>query len=894
MRKTLYVWIFVCLGYLPLIGQSLLFQSDAYSIYDNSVKEGKYEAAALDNYMIRSNYKGLNVQGLMRPITFKFSINGLDNEAASGADHHVSFDPKNGKYVTPLFTFSKPELDEKQQPNPDNEYLQKKSSFDVVFRLDMREVLKAFNEQGYYKTYDGGTIRKEDFTGVYIGGDAQPLTWDFASLPAQNEFKLEDPDKDGIYEVSIHFTNRPYREVDNAGNVFWKLEKDITPYPEFKSEKPLLNALYNMSLEEMVTNLREDGAFNTGANWPGVWTRDVSYSIILSLAAIHPEASKKCLMAKVKDGKLIQDTGTGGSWPVSTDRMIWTVAAWEIYCATGDTAWLKQVYPLIKNSAEADIKTILDPETKLIHGESSFLDWREQTYPRWMDAKDIYKSTCLGTNALHYQTYKILADMSASLGEDGSKYDKIAEDIKTAMNNYLWMEEKGYYTQYLYGRTYFSLSPKSEALGEALSALYGIAEGSRAASVISNTPVAEYGVPTIYPYIPDIPPYHNNSVWPFVEAYWTWASKEAENEISVERGLAAMFRASALFLTNKENLVASTGDYEGTEINSSRQLWSIAGNLAMVYRIFFGMKFDEDGLAFSPFIPKAYEGTYTLNNFKYRGAVLNITVKGSGSKISSMLLDGQKISSNKIAGNLKGRHTIEIELNKENKGGKINLVKNVFSPETPNVSISNDKLIWSAVDNTMYEIYKNGELLLPTEKTEYGIENSSGYAEYQVKAIQKNGTESFLSEPIAYGKYKPITVKPANVQLKQKHASYSGEGYAELENSTGAKMEFEIDIPKGGDYAIDFRYANGNGSLTGENMCAVRTLVIDGEANSVIVLPQRGENVWDNWGYTNSVMVELTKGNHTITLEFKKYNENMNGEVNFALIDYLRAVKPED
>ncbi|HEX2982640.1 MAG TPA: carbohydrate-binding protein, partial [Ignavibacteriales bacterium] len=339
---------------------------------------------------------------------------------------------------------------------------------------------------------------------------------------------------------------------------------------------------------------------------------------------------------------------------------------------------------------------------------------------------------------------------------------------------------------------------------------------------------------------------------------------------------------------------AATGDYEGTEINSSRQLWSIAGNLAMVYRIFFGMEFGENGLKFSPFIPKAYEGTYTLNNFKYRGAVLDITVKGFGSEISSMLFDGQKISSNKIAGNLTGRHTIEIELNKESEGGKINLVKNVFSPETPDVSISNGKLTWSAADNIMYEIYKNGELLLPTEKAEYRIENNSGYAEYQVKAVQKDGLESFLSEPIAYGKSKPITVKPANVQLKQKHAGYSGEGYAELENSIGAKLEFEIDIPKGGDYAIDFRYANGNGSLTGENMCAVRTLIIDGEDNSVIVLPQRGENVWDNWGYTNSVMAELTKGKHTVTLEFKNYNENMNGEVNFALIDYLRAVKPED
>ncbi len=31
--------------------------------------------------------------------------------------------------------------------------------------------------------------------------------------------------------------------------------------------------------------------------------------------------------------------------------------------------------------------------TYLMRGESSFLDWREQTYPRWMEPVDIYEVT---------------------------------------------------------------------------------------------------------------------------------------------------------------------------------------------------------------------------------------------------------------------------------------------------------------------------------------------------------------------------------------------------------------------------------------------------------------------------------------------------------------------
>jgi len=89
-------------------------------------------------------------------------------------------------------------------------------------------------------------------------------------------------------------------------------------------------------------------------------------------------------------------------------------------------------------------------------------------------------------------------------------------------------------------------------------------------------------------------------------------------------GLASIYRAAALFNTNKENMVATTGDYAGTQINSDRQLWSVAGTLATVYRIFFGMEFTPDGISFTTFVPSAYTGDKSIRNFKYRNAILTI------------------------------------------------------------------------------------------------------------------------------------------------------------------------------------------------------------------------------------------------------------------------------
>ena len=164
----------------------------------------------------------------------------------------------------------------------------------------------------------------------------------------------------------------------------WVQKGDLSEYPKLRSEYPLLDALYNLSLEELQENTRPDGAFDAGAKWKGVWTRDTSYSILLSLAAIQPEAAKASLLQKVKRDRIVQDTGTGGSWPVSTDRVTWSLAAWEIYLVTGERHWLQQSYAVIRNSILDDEQVVMDPATGLAHGESSFMDWREQTYPRWM------------------------------------------------------------------------------------------------------------------------------------------------------------------------------------------------------------------------------------------------------------------------------------------------------------------------------------------------------------------------------------------------------------------------------------------------------------------------------------------------------------------------------
>lgn len=896
MRRFTLVILFTILVVSTSFSQKKIFDGKSFVIYENRVEQDKYEALVKDDFTIKSNYRGVNSQGLRRPVFFKFSINNLDNERAPSYNHKIYFDPVNGKYITPIFKFGEQEPGDLTSLNENNLYLSKKSEFDVTFRVDMRDVLKSLNDKGSFKTYDGGVISKNNFNCVQIIGDTEPLTWELSSLQEREDLKLSDDDGDGIYEATVHFKNNPTREVDADGYAVWNLQKDIKKFPQFHSTNALINALYNLSMEEMMEDIRDDGAFCAGLKWPGVWTRDISYSIILSLALINPEASKISLMAKVQNGKIIEDTGTGGSWPVSTDRMIWTLAAWEIYCVTGDIEWLKKIYPIIKNSAEADLKIAVDPASGLMFGESSFLDWREQTYPAWMEPKDIYQSHCLGTNAVHYQSFKILSQIANILGEDGKKYSGVAADIKSAIQKYLWMNDKGYYAQYLYGGNYYSISPRSETLGEALCVLFGIADEKQSASVIRNVPVLDYGAPCIYPQIPGLPPYHNNGIWAFVEMYWTWASKKAGNGTSIENGLASIYRAASLFLTNKENYVAENGHYEGTEINSDRQLWSVAGNLASVYRIFFGMEFNADDLTFSPVIPKIYSGEYNLKNIKYCNSILNISVKGYGSKIKEFKLDGIVLQTNKIKNDLNGKHSIEIILFGDELKGEITRVENIFSPRTPDVQLEGCVLKWKKIENAkIYYVFKNGKKISQTSECQFKIDTPALYSEYQVMAVDNSGYESFLSKPVSTVAFEnQFTFEsPVKYNLKKEHKNFSGDGYITLAKNENTVVEFEIEIKENGKYFIDFCYSNGSGPINTKNMCAIRTLIIDDLIERPVVFPQRGELVWGNWGFSNSSLIELKSGKHIFKIELKDYNENMNGEVNTALLDMMRLTLVE-
>ena len=742
-------------------------------------------------------------------------------------------------------------------------------------------------------------------SGVIVQTDA--YEWQGDTI-YQNEFKAwaENP-----YQIKSTYKGRPGYFMPISQE--WKRKNDLSAYPELKGGNLLHRAIYNLGLDEMVNAVEPDTTLRTGKEWAGVWTRDVSYSIILSMAGLQPEASKISLMKKVNpSGQIIQDTGSGGAWPISTDRMVWVLAAWEIYKVTGDKSWLEQVYPIALRSLEKDAATIWS-DRGLVKGETSFIDWREQSYPKWMQTVDISQSEAMGTNVMYAAALKVVSEMAAELGKKkvAAEYAAKSAELAKTIDETFYMPDKGYYGMYTYGRDSKILNPRAETLGEALSILYDIAPAERQKEISQNNPQTPFGAAIFYPQIADMPNYHNNALWPWVGAYWTLAQAKSGNEPGVVEGIGSIFRPAALFTTNKENFNLDNGDIF-TELNSSNMLWCLAGNIAMTQQVLMGIHFEKDGLRISPFVPAAFAGERTLSNFPYRGARLEITVNGYGNKVKSLTLDGKALDPQKVipAKKLAKGGKIVVQMADEPIAPmKINRVNNLKAPLTPITwvetsgdvkpaeAVSGNLLRWNPIEYIgSYIVLKDGKEVARTRQTQYPLTTAG---EWQVIGVAGDGTQGFASEPRSNrlrhatdfaGEVTTLSSAEVSYQPSEAIAGYNGAGFVETDRNMPSRA-VTIDVPEAGVYSISVRYANGNGPVNTENKAAIRTMAIDGAKVGTVVMPQRGVANWNDWGMSNGVQVSLTPGKHTVVIEYRPEDENMNIATNHALLDRVVVEK---
>jgi hypothetical protein len=355
--------------------------------------------------------------------------------------------------------------------------------------------------------------------------------------------------------------------------------------------------------------------FETGEKWHYVWTRDLSYAVDLALWRLDAARSRASLRFKRSDVRApgvpagsyaMQDTGSGGSWPISTDRIVWFLGARHLL---DDRAFADETWRALVDTLAQDRRYAFDETMGLYRGETSFLDWREQTYPGWTKDNVVFigQSFALSTNVLHYQALRLAAELASRHGASAATYQAQADALKQAINARFWRADRGTYMSYIGGADHPVPYEAYDLLGIALAVTSGVAEPARARQALAAYPTWASGSPVIWPERADVPIYHNRAIWPFVSAYALRAARAVDDPQRIAHELRSLMRGAALAGSNMENFELATqavhvddGALSGPVVDSPRQLWSVAGYLDMVIQGVFGL---EDDGSLAPKLP---------------------------------------------------------------------------------------------------------------------------------------------------------------------------------------------------------------------------------------------------------------------------------------------------
>jgi glycogen debranching enzyme len=539
------------------------------------------------------------------------------------------------------------------------------------------------------------------------------------------------------------------------------------------------DALYALALEEVrecSVAAIQDGAFNggnplqcppggcfeTGRKWKYVWTRDTAYAVDLGLALIDPTRARNSLEFKLStrhngsDLQIVQDTGSGGSYPISTDRVVWAFGARRLlhFLDGAERAnFATRALEAMKNTAEHDRVVAFDPKDGLYRGEQSFLDWREQSYPQYTrnDTVHLGMSKSLSTNAGHHALLSTTASLAQAAGDSAAaaRYQGWADELAEAMRQRFWLSEEQLFSTFFSTGLDDAPSRRYDLLGTSLSIIDGVATEQQAEAAVASYPVLSSGPPVMWPQQQEAPIYHNRGIWPFVTAYWLRAARQAGNEEAVVNGARSLWRGAAMNLSNMENFEmvsllpwVDDGANSGPVINSQRQLWSVAAYLTLVHELVFGLESSDEGIRFRPFLPVELREQWfcssqqlELNDLPYRGKKVAVRVNlperraghGGVYSIASVSLNGNVIDAMRFvpASELGANPVFEVTLGAPSASAKgIHLVEGhqsgtgLFGPRAPTITgvgVVGGKLQLSwTVDGAdlapvSFTIYRDGE-----------------------------------------------------------------------------------------------------------------------------------------------------------------------------------------
>lgn len=440
---------------------------------------------------------------------------------------------------------------------------------------------------------------------------------------------------------------------------------------------PTLSSMYEAALHNVLDvntvagrTADEPPSFvRAGGGYSDPWTRDASINAWFAVSVLSPEVARDTLLMvcdRRPDGRRI--IAQDNQW---WDQIIWVVSAWQHYIVTGDREFLAEAYQIGRDSLDVLNRSRFRDRYGLYAG-GAFMQDGISGYPQppndpgrassfVLDYPAAHDIMCLSTNAIYVEAMRSLARMADLLGEDPAELLSAADRLADAINEHLWIEESGYYGYFRHADG--TLDRHQEAAGLALVVGFGIADADRARRVFAATHRSPFGVVNVWPHFPERysderPGRHNVMCWPMVMGLFGDAAATAGRVDIVLESLRNFVALGGFYELYNPVTGAVDGGWQCGRRWASQpdQTWSATAFLRLVHCGLLGMRFAVDGLSF---VPAA--GDLRLSGFRYRNALLDITVDGTVGATTAVQIDDVPVDG-PIPTDLTGEHRVAVHL----------------------------------------------------------------------------------------------------------------------------------------------------------------------------------------------------------------------------------------
>lgn len=577
------------------------------------------------------------------------------------------------------------------------------------------------------------------------------------------------------------------------------------------------------------------------------YDRFTAYNIYVSDGLMNADSAAMMVDSRIAGGEIVEFAPGAYRWPVAMSDATWGVAAATVSMMTGDDDLRQSRALALKRLIDCDVDYVYDSSEGLFTGIPAEMDFRQ--LPDWTDAADASVMMTLEGNVSRLAAMRYVNEVLP-----GSYDGKFVNELSENISKRFWIPNLGMLSQTLYQRPFPVAVTAADNLVQAFAVATGCVGEAMAQKIVSDTPMCGMGVPVTYP------------------------AQGLEADGSRRALTAAMWAIASARVKNGDAWALSYGSLVAQSVHGGYALRMLQG---VTLRTVFGLSPEAEGLRIEPYVHDMLGDYHRVSGLKYRDAELTVTVRGRGDVISTFMIDGEVVAEAVVPEDMTGKHEVEVVMAGSASGaGEINMSSFGTMPHAPEVTVeSSRRLEVRSAETGHFIVYLNGAINEIIGRNHYEIYNAAPVTAVSFEADVSNiltgyASKNYLYIPAADSvsiACNAVASTGGRVLAKKDLAAR----HVESTRYKNARMRFEYEPPAAGDYYIRLRYLDGLGVVNKNRQYALRLLKVNGERVGIMVLPQRGPEMWspaEDWaamcGTTEPISVALKSGRNEILIEY--------------------------